>query len=239
MAEKFTKTQIDRLGDRLRKGILIDQDLRALDEYRRSFGEAYEYVVRIIRERLKLEPTGRPAKSTGSIIEKLRRESIRLSQVQDIAGCRVVVPDVKEQDNVVSQLCSSFPGASVVDRRDNPSFGYRAIHVIPCVDGKLIEIQVRSSLQHLWAELSERISDVLDPGIKYGVGDPKILEILVTNSEWLRNVEDKERKFPSESFDIWKDHQQINKNRKELLDHFKKLISIVETGRRKLHDCSN
>src|SRR3990172_1801415 len=93
----FSKTQIDRLGDRLREGSPTDSDLRLLDDYRRSFGEAYDLVIRTIREQLKLEPTGRPAKSTTSLIEKLQRESIRLSQVQDVAGRGVVVAAVVEQ----------------------------------------------------------------------------------------------------------------------------------------------
>jgi hypothetical protein len=86
MAREVSKTQIDRLGDRLRKGNISEADLRLLDQYRRSFTEAYEVVVGTIRKKLALEPTGRPAKSTTSISEKLRRESIRLTQIQDIAG---------------------------------------------------------------------------------------------------------------------------------------------------------
>lgn len=78
----LSHTQIDRLGDRLREDSLTESDLRILDEYRRLFEEAYETVVRTLRDELHLEPTGRPAKSTSSLIEKLRRESIRLSQVQ-------------------------------------------------------------------------------------------------------------------------------------------------------------
>ena len=77
---EFSKTQIDRLGDHLRKGSFGEADLRLLDEYRRSFTDAYEIVIGSIREELALEPTGRPAKSTSSISEKLRRESIRLTQ---------------------------------------------------------------------------------------------------------------------------------------------------------------
>lgn len=84
----ISKTKIDRLGDRLRSGMISETDLRMLDEYRRSFGEAYQDTVGTIRDELNLSPTGRPAKSTGSIIDKLKRESIRLSQIQDIAGCR-------------------------------------------------------------------------------------------------------------------------------------------------------
>jgi len=77
----LSKNQIDRLGDRLRKGDISEDDLRLLDSYRRSFTDAYEEVVGKIIYELGLEPTGRPAKSTTSIYEKLRRESIRLSQM--------------------------------------------------------------------------------------------------------------------------------------------------------------
>src|SRR6185295_11287916 len=76
-SEEFTKSKIDRLGDRLRKGDISEADLRLLDAYRRSFAEASEHVFAQIRDRLGMEPTGRPAKSTTSISDKLRRESIR------------------------------------------------------------------------------------------------------------------------------------------------------------------
>ena len=39
---KLSKTQIDRLGDRLRTGDISEADLRLLDSYRRSFTDAYE-----------------------------------------------------------------------------------------------------------------------------------------------------------------------------------------------------
>lgn len=167
----LSKTQIDRLGDRIRQGSLTEADLRLLDDYRRSFSEAYETVVQIMHNQLQLEPTGRPAKSTGAIIEKLRRESIRLSQVQDIAVCRVITADIGEQERVVTALQNVFPGAITVDRRASPSYGYRAVHVIASVHEKLVEVQIRTSLQHLWAELSEKFADVYDPHIKYGKGD--------------------------------------------------------------------
>lgn len=97
LAGEPSKTQIDKLGERLKEGNIAEDDLRLLDEYRLSFSEAYETVVGVIQNQLGLEPTGRPAKSTTSISEKLRRESIRLTQIQDIAGCRLVVPDVSRR----------------------------------------------------------------------------------------------------------------------------------------------
>jgi ppGpp synthetase/RelA/SpoT-type nucleotidyltranferase len=229
---KLSKTQIDRLGDRLREGSPSENDLRVLDEYRLSFGEAYDTVVRTIREQLQLEPTGRPAKSTSSLIEKLLRESIRLSQVQDIAGCRVVVADVAEQEQVVVSLCSVFPGGSVVDRRANPSYGYRAVHVIAQLSGKLIEIQVRSSLQHLWAELSEKWSDVVDSTIKYGGGKEEIRHALTGVSETLADFEVLENKVVRQQQKLGhlQHGEQIQKLKQEMAGSKEKMLQRLREG---------
>jgi len=191
--DNTSKTQIDKLGDRLRAGNITEADLRLLDEYRRSFNEAYEFVVRAIRTQLGLEATGRPAKSTTSVAEKLQRESIRLTQVQDIAGCRLIVPGILEQDRAVSSLTELFENASVADRRISPSHGYRAIHVIVRYGEKLVEIQVRTSLQHVWAELSEKMSDVFDPAIKYGGGQKSLRKLLLTWSDVIGTEENVEQ----------------------------------------------
>ncbi|MCA1565091.1 MAG: hypothetical protein LC803_05555 [Acidobacteria bacterium] len=189
MAKELTKSQIDRLGDRLKKGKITEADLRLLDSYRRSFTAAYEIVVGTIRQDLTLEPTGRPAKSTTSISDKLRRESIRLTQIQDIAGCRLTVADIAEQNSVVQSLTNLFEQATIVDRRERPSHGYRAVHVIVSSLDKMIEIQVRTSLQHLWAELSEKLSDIVDPAIKYGAGNEKVRSLLTTTSKLVIGTE--------------------------------------------------
>jgi ppGpp synthetase/RelA/SpoT-type nucleotidyltranferase len=57
------------------------------------------------------------------------------------------------------------------------------VHVIVRAEGKVVEIQVRTSLQHVWAELSEKLSDVVDPAIKYGGGDESFVKLLATASE--------------------------------------------------------
>jgi putative GTP pyrophosphokinase len=189
---EISKTKIDRLGDRLRKGNITDDDLRLLDEYRRSFSEAYEAVVGTIRDRLGLEPTGRPAKSTTSIGEKLRRESIRLTQIQDIAGCRIVVPELAEQEHVVPALTELFLQSTVIDRRQKQSHGYRAVHVVVTIDRRSVEIQVRTALQQLWAESSEKLSDLHNAAIKYGGGDKDIQAALLDLSDGIAKFEEHE-----------------------------------------------
>jgi putative GTP pyrophosphokinase len=160
-----------------------------LDDYRRSFGPAYEVVVRTVREMIAIQPTGRPAKSTGAIVEKLHRETIRLSQIQDIAGCRIVVADVPEQDRMVGVLRAGFSKAVVIDRRSSPSYGYRAVHVVVEALGRSVEIQIRTTLQHTWAEVSEKLSDVVDPAIKYGGGPDQVKEALKNGSDAVNLVE--------------------------------------------------
>ncbi len=184
----FSKTQIDRLGERLRKGAIEDSDLRLLDAYRRSFVPAYEVVNAVIKEIIASKPTGRPAKSTTSIVEKLNRETIRLTQMQDIAGCRLVVGPIWNQNKVVKLLKAKLKTV-VVDRRKQPSNGYRAVHVIATADDKPIEIQVRTTLQHLWAELSEKLADVVDPSIKYGGGPEELRTFLDRLSKTIADVE--------------------------------------------------
>ena len=101
-----------------------------MDEYRRSFRPAYDAAIATLRNNLGIEATGRPAKTTASIVDKLNRQHIRLTQIQDIAGVRVLVDSAVDQDQVVERLSNTFGDVAVDDRRANPSHGYRAVHVI-------------------------------------------------------------------------------------------------------------
>ncbi len=169
-------------------------DLRELSAYRNTFASAYDSVIERIREDLGFVPSGRPSKSTTAIVEKLKRESVRLSQIQDIAGVRLVVPRIERQDQVVAQLVQKFARTAVVDRRSRPSHGYRAVHVIVYLEGVPVEIQVRTALQHLWAELSEKLSDLFDPSIKYGGGNHNTQSLLSRTSQVIATEEDQEQR---------------------------------------------
>jgi hypothetical protein len=58
-----------------------------------------------------------------------------------------------------------------MDRRAETSHGYRAVHVIISLEGVSIEVQVRTLLQHCWADLMERLADRFGRQIRYG-GSP-------------------------------------------------------------------
>lgn len=163
------------------------------------------------------------------IVEKLHRESIRLSQIQDIAGCRVIVVDIVEQEKVLASLRAAFPRASTVDRRLNPSFGYRAVHVISRTFGQLVEIQVRTSLQHLWAEFSEKFSDVYNPSIKYGGGRKEDRNMLAKVSDIVAKIENMEKREanPREQILDEKENKAIKKAEKEQIVFLKREVAEI------------
>jgi ppGpp synthetase/RelA/SpoT-type nucleotidyltranferase len=128
--------QIDKLGVRLRDAAEVgENDLAMLQ----GLLLAYDETLRLVADRLRgvgLRPTTR-LKTSGTIIEKLRREApLILRSMHDLAGARVVQPmTLSEQNQVRDQILDEWPAAKVIDRREKPSFGYRALHIVPRIDG--------------------------------------------------------------------------------------------------------
>lgn len=164
----MTKSQINKLGEKLRKAFELDAEtLWRLQQVRASYDEPMLGAQTLLRE-LGFEATSR-LKTTNTIIEKLRRERTRLAEMQDIGGLRIVSEvDLTKQDEIVKKIVDAFPVTRVIDRRARPTHGYRAVHVIATLDGRFIEIQVRTQLQDLWAQAMERLADEAGREIRYG-----------------------------------------------------------------------
>ena len=164
----MTKSQVNRLGEELRRALELNaEELSRLQQFRTSYDEPMFRAQTVLTE-LGLDATSR-LKTTNTIIEKLRREKTRLAEMQDIGGLRIVSDmDLDGQDNIVRKIVDAFPVARVIDRRIDPSHGYRAVHVIATVDERRVEIQVRTKLQDLWAQAMERLADEVGREIRYG-----------------------------------------------------------------------
>lgn len=170
MTVPLSTAQVDRLGERLRTSHEISEpDLASLQIFRAEHEEALvEVQTRIEKAVPGVDQTAR-IKTIQTLHEKLRRQPTKLSRIQDIAGVRIVQDmDLTEQDALVKALTSEFPGSRVIDRRVAPSYGYRAVHVVVRIGRCLCEMQVRTSQQHLWAEIVERLADRWGRQIRYG-----------------------------------------------------------------------
>lgn len=77
-----------------------------------------------------------------SIINKLRRK--RLGTLTDIAGTRIVVPDRAGLDRATEAIEQDFEVIEKLDYYETPQAGYRAVHYIIRVDGKPVEVQVKT-----------------------------------------------------------------------------------------------
>jgi hypothetical protein len=150
------------------------EDLELLERFRQEHDGPSDVVVSALRQ-LGLQPTSRP-KTTGTIIEKLRRErGMSLARMDDVAGVRVVFGGNRNaQDQLIRDITSALTELAEVklkDRRAEPSHGYRAVHLITRVDSYLVEVQVRTKRQDQWAQMVERLADAWGRQIRYG-GDP-------------------------------------------------------------------
>lgn len=165
-----SRSSIDRLGDRLRKtDHPTDEDLTQLHDLLRLHDPPKDAVIAGLAE-LGYIAVGR-IKTWSTLLDKLKKRS-RLSTIRDIAGTRIVLPTSKTplsaQDVALNKVLEKWPSGEVIDRRVTPSFGYRAVHVEVVQDGFIVEIQIRTVLQHAWAQMYESLADDVGRQIRYG-----------------------------------------------------------------------
>lgn len=126
--------------------------------------------IRRVSQRLKRIPT---------IIDKLQREpGMNLGRMADIGGCRAVLRDIDEVYRVLGRYQKRNAGVvKVRDYIESPKDdGYRAVHVIVKYHGRLIEVQLRTQVQHEWAYTVESVTSRFGLAIKSGGGPPPVRE---------------------------------------------------------------
>ena len=189
---KASKSAIDRAGSMLAKESFKNDEewLRSediFDDFRqthlrpltattieiqnwlRASGSSY-----IIVQRLKRKP---------QILRKLRRFKVRLTQLQDIGGLRIIVEQNRDIDNLVEYLKAkvqeqtSISIKRIVDYREKgrDDSGYRATHIILEREQVCLELQIRSRIQHYWAELIERTSVIYGHVLKELEGSSEVI----------------------------------------------------------------
>lgn len=130
-------------------------------------------------------------KTLDSVVNKLRRKPNHLSEMQDIAGCRLTVPSLREITHISHLLTDEFEATAEKDYTERSKSGYRAYHLILRLDdGYLVEVQLRTEIQHAWANLSETLAYRLDRSIKAGGGPPGLRRRLEELSDQGRHIDE-------------------------------------------------
>mgnify|MGYP003137010187 CR=1 FL=1 len=106
------------------------------------------------------------------IIHKLHRQQrMRLSQMQDVGGCRAVVATQQAAYGVLHGIERNWDVVRVDDYVSEPRpTGYRAIHAIVRRDGCAVEVQLRTDGQQVWADEVERLDGRTPYLLKDGEG---------------------------------------------------------------------
>ena len=124
-------------------------------------------------------------KAIDSVVGKLSRKALPLSQMQDVAGCRLTVPTMQDMATARRWLIDRLDVEREKDyTTGGHKNGYRALHlIVRASDGRYVEIQIRTQVQHAWANLSEHFAYRIDRLIKAGGGPPEVRRRLETISE--------------------------------------------------------
>jgi ppGpp synthetase/RelA/SpoT-type nucleotidyltranferase len=197
---KFSKSEINRAGNILcnDKNYSSEEINNALEvvSYWKSI---HNYPLNIFKNRLsriskKIDGNALSAqrlKRVSSIISKLQRKyynnlpTMKLTQMQDIAGCRVVLSNLSQVRELYEKyyLKGNLKHTLVNEKNyiQNPKLdGYRSIHLIykyTSDKGKkeyndlLVEIQIRSKIQHIWATAVETVDFFTKQAIKSNQGN--------------------------------------------------------------------
>lgn len=117
-------------------------------------------------------------KKFATIVDKLARlERMKLSRMEDIGGCRVVVPNMAESRDLARRLKKNWTITRDRDYVLDPKpDGYRARHLVAIKDGRFIEVQIRTVLQDFWANTVERDGRRDGVGLKFGKGSAVVRE---------------------------------------------------------------
>lgn len=179
----FSKGDVSRAGDVLACETASSEEMRAATEVASRWRAAHSGPLRemlsvanaacesiqdsLVVGRLKRVPT---------IIEKLRRpnHTFDLKTLDDIAGCRIVLPQCDQIVPVARILKGheTFHGAKDYLSAPKPN-GYRGIHSLHRCDSPSdglqnlrVEIQVRSAMQHAWSTAVESYDVIAGSNLK-------------------------------------------------------------------------
>ena len=257
---EYTKKQINEAGVVIRDNTASSEEqaeaLKIIDNWRSAHAYPLHVFYMNLRERGKNGSredilVAERLKRLDSIVGKLQREKgMQLYRMQDLGGCRMVLPALNEVYTYSEEFQKSrirHEWKKTNDYIQNPKkSGYRSLHLIyrfrTDTPGKeiynqypmLIELQFRTHLQHIWATALETIGLFKNQALKAGQGDIEILRFFILVSS-LFAIEEGCPVVPgtvNDEKELVSEMEQIN-DQYHVLDMLKAIRTIID------HDAPN
>ena len=191
-APEFSRAQVDAAG-----AVLLDADplspefdgaLDVINNWRSSHAyplNTFQATLRYKAKQVSAERlVAQRIKRLSSIFHKLKRFSwLRLSEMQDVGGCRAIVSSTRQVERLVTLYKQSDLKHKLDDEDDYiarpKKSGYRGFHLIyrynsdkiETYNGLKIEMQLRSSPQHAWACAVETVGTFTRQALKASQGE--------------------------------------------------------------------
>lgn len=197
---EYSRSQIINAGKTIKKTDATDDEIKEAIKIVDNWRAAHAFPLHVIYMHLRRMRKSNDnvivaerLKRLDSIVNKLKRESnMNLWVMQDLGGCRVIVPDVEDVYRFAEKYEKSQKShikKKVNDYINEPKeSGYRSLHVVyeyhsdrkeTYNRNMLIEIQFRTHLQHLWATAVETMGLFTKEAIKSGQGSDDVKRFFV------------------------------------------------------------
>jgi putative GTP pyrophosphokinase len=191
---KYSKSKTDEAGKVLCNNNFSKEEKNNALEILSNWRAPHSYPMHVFKKRLKLTSekidknslTSQRLKRVPSIIKKLNRiNTMKLTQMQDIAGCRTILSNVDLAEKLYKEYYHNGDlKHKKINQKDYILYpkedGYRSIHIIYKYfsdkkninyNGLLIEVQIRSKIQHIWATAVETVDFFTGQAIKTNEGE--------------------------------------------------------------------
>ena len=207
---QFSRSRVDKAGRELARApdseILPDNIMAALNDWRNFHTFPLNSITVVLKGKARRIQGDalivERLKRSRSVLAKLVREpSMRLTQMQDIGGCRAVMKSIEEVYELKESYLNGKGNYEVVQIDDYirapKESGYRSVHLIlrynslkyPEYNKLLLEIQVRTNVQHAWATAVETVGAVLGQALKSSEGEERWLKFFQNASLALEYME--------------------------------------------------
>ncbi|MCA9798373.1 MAG: RelA/SpoT domain-containing protein [Cyanobacteria bacterium HKST-UBA04] len=206
---EHSRERVNRAGHNVRSGSLTSEDIDVIENWRAAHNKILNDWQSNLRNRCKKNKKitfAQRLKRRNTIFDKLTRQpEMQLSRMHDIAGCRLIFPDIASlheyrnslhESRMKHVLRKADEAPYPYDYMEHPhpdNSGYRGIHDVfkYCArpgrsqewNNLLVEIQYRTSSQHAWATAVEIAGHITGNYSKFDQGDEQQKEFFRLTSE--------------------------------------------------------